>query len=184
MGGLLLPWMASRIGDARGGETLPAAELDPTTISALVAWYDFSLISTLWQDAARTSPITADAQAIAGVTDRSGSGNHLVEIGATQNPLYKTSIKNGRSVGRWDSSNDVLQLTSVITVVQFTIFIVATIPATGRTLFTNGVSGSNGYIQQTATGNRRMTMSGVANCTDDALTANFELWNWRHSTTG
>jgi hypothetical protein len=41
------------------------------------AWYDFTDMSTLFQDAARTIPVTAAGQTVAGVTDKSGRGLHL-----------------------------------------------------------------------------------------------------------
>jgi hypothetical protein len=55
-------------------------------------WYDPSDLSTLWQDSARTVPVTADGDPVWVMDDKSGSGNHLtMRFGASARPLYKTS---------------------------------------------------------------------------------------------
>lgn len=40
-------------------------------------WVDLNDFSTLWQDTARTTPVTAAGQTVRGITDKSGRGNHL-----------------------------------------------------------------------------------------------------------
>ncbi len=50
---------------------------DPRYYGTLKAWYKFDDLSTIWQDTGRTSPVTTLGQSIAGVTDKSGSNNHL-----------------------------------------------------------------------------------------------------------
>lgn len=103
-----------------GGAVAPFSPLD---ISGLVAWYDFSDITTLFTDAARTTAVTADGDVIGGVTDKSGVGSHAAQATLANKPLYKTGIQNGLSVGRGDAVNDNLDIS--ITLTNETIFVVS-----------------------------------------------------------
>lgn len=69
--------------------------IGPANVPA-VAWYDFGDTGTLFQDNARTIPVTTTGQGLLGVTDKSGSENHLNSNIGT--PLYLTGGMNGRSV--------------------------------------------------------------------------------------
>lgn len=99
----------------------------PTDISGLKAWYDFSVAaSNLWQNSARTTPISADGQGIQGVTDKSGQGKHLVVTTSSQAPQYKTAIINGKSIARFDGSSDVMYSTATLSAMStWTLFIAA-----------------------------------------------------------
>jgi len=55
------------------------------------AWYDPSDLSTMFQDAAGTTPVTADGQPVGLILDKSGRGNHAIQATAAKRPLYKTS---------------------------------------------------------------------------------------------
>lgn len=54
------------------------------------AWYDPSDLTTLFQDAAGTMPVTADGQPVGKILDKSGRGNHATQSTAASRPLYKT----------------------------------------------------------------------------------------------
>lgn len=51
-------------------------------------WYDPSDITTLFQDAAGTTPVTATGQPVGRVVDKSGRGNHLTQSTAAARPIY------------------------------------------------------------------------------------------------
>lgn len=53
------------------------------------AWYDLSDRSTLFQDSAGTTPVTAVGDPIGRVLDKSGSGNHLIQGTAPSRPLWQ-----------------------------------------------------------------------------------------------
>ena len=50
-------------------------------------WYDVSDMSTLFQDAAGTVPVTAVGQPVGRVLDKSGRGNHATQTTATSRPV-------------------------------------------------------------------------------------------------
>ncbi len=97
----------------------------PKSIPSLAAWWDFADVASLWKDTARTSPVTADADIILGVTDKSGVANHLSV--AVNGPAYKVNIQNGKSVARFDGVNDILSAadaTSIELDTNSTVFVV------------------------------------------------------------
>lgn len=68
---------------------------------------DLESDGVLWQDNARTTPVTADAQAI-GAWDDLLSGLSYIQATAGLRPLYKINQQNGKPSVRFDGSNDVL----------------------------------------------------------------------------
>ncbi len=64
---------------------------NPASIPGLSAWYDPSDISTLFQDAAMTVPVTGDGQPVGAMRDKSGLGYHMLQPAASQRPIYRTA---------------------------------------------------------------------------------------------
>lgn len=92
--------MAFRIGKYApyGSQTNYGIEIStPLAIPNCGLWFDFNDISTLFQDTARTTPVTTNGQNIAGITDKSGSGNH-VTTASTLKPTYNTGGVLGKCI--------------------------------------------------------------------------------------
>lgn len=53
-------------------------------------WYDPSDLSTLFQDSAGTTPVTAVEQPVGKTLDKSGRGNHMSQATSTARPLTKS----------------------------------------------------------------------------------------------
>jgi hypothetical protein len=54
------------------------------------AWYDPSDLSTLFQDSAGTTPVTADGDPVGLMLDKSGNGNHASQSVSASRPVYRT----------------------------------------------------------------------------------------------
>lgn len=76
-------------------------------------WYDPSDLSTLFQDAAGTTPVTAAGQSVGLVLDKSGRGNHATQSTSLSRPTYQVD-SNGRGYLLFDGSDDFL-ITPTIT---------------------------------------------------------------------
>ena len=70
-------------------------------------WYDFGDISTLFQDTAGTTPVTAAGQSVARINDKSGRGNHATQSTSLSRPTYQLD-SNGRGYPSFDGSDDFL----------------------------------------------------------------------------
>ncbi len=98
----------------RRGESMnPLGGFMPTDIAGLQLWLDFSDITTLFLDAAKTMPVTADGDVIGAVEDKSGNGNDATQATTANKPLHKTAIQNSLSIGRFDGVNDILVTPSI-----------------------------------------------------------------------
>ena len=80
----------------------------PTDIAGLKLWIDFSDITTLYTDSAKTTPVTSDDDVIGAAEDKSGEGNDATQATTANKPLYKTGIQNGLSAGLGDDTDDFL----------------------------------------------------------------------------
>ena len=90
---------------------LPQGALTPTNTLLFGSgeqgvWYDPSDMSTLFQDAAGTTPITAVEQLVGRILDKSGRGNHATQSTTTKRPVYSRRVNqmpssSGVGVAPW-----------------------------------------------------------------------------------
>jgi len=66
------------------------AAFDPLTATPMGLW-DIRVLSSLWQDAAGTIPVTADGDPVGRVDDLSGSGDYLYQTTAASRPTFHTA---------------------------------------------------------------------------------------------
>jgi hypothetical protein len=118
----------------------PSTGFDPRTIADLLAWYDFSVASTVAANSDGTGAVSNNG-AISYVADRSGNGNHATNTGAAgTKPTYLTSAQNGLNLASWDGGDVLTASASNRTVAAQTVIVV------GR--MDTGVAGSARLISQ------------------------------------
>lgn len=155
----------------------PLSAFTPTGIAGLKMWVDFSDATKLFQDAARTIPIGADGNAIGGVADKSGTGNHPSQAVAGNRPIYKTGIQNGRSIARFTGGSSHFLAVSPAALQALTI--VAAYKPTSMAAYSYlygkmGGGGNRGYVAGFATtGELQLTsyIGGAAKITTSAAGA-------------
>ena len=72
-------------------EVVQSGEFSPASLFAGGtdgAWFDPSDLSTLFQDSAGTTPVTASGQPVGKMLDKSGNGNHATQAIAAARPIY------------------------------------------------------------------------------------------------
>jgi hypothetical protein len=84
------------------------ASFDPATLFAggeAGAWYDPSDLSTMFQDTAGATPVTAVGQSVARINDKSGRGNHATQATEASRPILRQD-GSGKYYLEFDGSND------------------------------------------------------------------------------
>lgn len=76
------------------------------------AWYDPSDFSTMFQDSAGTTPVTAVGQPVGRILDKSGRGNHASQSTAAARPVLQQD-GNGKYYLAFDGVDDKLLSTSI-----------------------------------------------------------------------
>lgn len=66
-----------------------AASFTPASLPSIYAYYDATDLSTLWQDAARTTPVTTAGDPVRVIDDLSGNGHHIIAPSDAARGLYQ-----------------------------------------------------------------------------------------------
>lgn len=114
----------------------------PSLLSVMKLWLKAD--GSLYQDSARTTPVTANDDPVGSWTDESGNGNHVSQATAANKPLFKTGIVNGKPTVRFDGTNDFMTRTFGAALTQpNTIFVVHSYSGNANNYVYDGVDGSN-----------------------------------------
>lgn len=117
--------------------TLSVAVFTPLALTPAL-YVDVGL-STKWQDSARTTPVTADADPLGSLDDLSGGGRHAKQATAGDREVYKTSIINSLPVMR-NAGDKFLRVTDDAALSPTTAFTLAVVIKTGT------LAANNNYI--------------------------------------
>lgn len=78
----------------------------------LGGWWDPSDFSTMWQDSARTTPVTAAGQPVGAINDKSGRNNHFTQATAASRPTLQQD-GSGKWYLNFDGSDDGMATASI-----------------------------------------------------------------------
>ena len=89
-----------------------SAAWTPADLASLTAWYDPSDLSTMFQDAAGTTPVTAAGQPVGLILDKSGNGHHASQTTSTARPLFQID-GSGKHYLAFDGVDDYLSTAAI-----------------------------------------------------------------------
>lgn len=142
-------------GDVLEPDTTPYSPLELFTAGEQGVWYDPSDLSTLFQDASMTIPVTANGDPIGAMIDKSGNGNHAIQPVAAARPTYYTD-----GVLHWinyDGVDDWL-ITPYIPSSNWTSIIAVRVLRLAGFLFDSSYNSMNNYL---ASSNNKVSVFGA-----------------------
>lgn len=80
---------------------------NPLTLSPDV-WYDAEDLTTLFQDSAGTTPVSANNHSVGLWQDKSGNARHVIQATSGKRPLYKSTLYNSKPYVKGDGVDDIL----------------------------------------------------------------------------
>lgn len=134
--------------------------LNPASIANLQVWLDASSVAGMRQLSDGTTTVSADADPVGYWPDLSGNGYHATQSTTNNRPTYRTNVQNGRSVLRWDGTNDSYRIASLPLDATISMFVVAQF----NTASAAGDATGNLFIEHSANTNNN---SGVIFCGSD-----------------
>jgi hypothetical protein len=94
------------------------------TLTGMDRWMDAHNLSTLFQDSAGTTPVTANNDPVGRWNDANGSAKRWDQAGAGNRPLYKTNILNGKAGVKFDGTDDFMTVVTSFSANLLTVFAV------------------------------------------------------------
>lgn len=76
-------------------------------------WYDPNDLSTMYQDAGGTVPVTAAGQPVGLMKDKSGRNNHAFQTTSASRPILRQNAETGANYLEFDGSDDFLQTSNI-----------------------------------------------------------------------
>lgn len=76
-------------------------------------WYDPNDLSTMFQDAAGTVPVTGVGQPVGLIRDKSGRNNHAHQTTSASRPILRQNAVTGANYLEFDGSDDFLQTNNI-----------------------------------------------------------------------
>ncbi len=121
----------------------------PTDISNCSFWVDASDISSLKQDSAGTTAVTASGQTVAYWADKSGANQHVINAGGSSVcPTYVLNRQNGKPVLSFDGGDSLLSAADRTTTAPATVIVACrdrgTISTVAGVLTTGNSTGGEG----------------------------------------
>lgn len=96
-------------------------EWTPASIPNLFGWWDASDLTTLFQDSAGTTPVTANADPVGRMSDKSGNNRHMIQPTSGARPTYVSATKGVVGDG---SADFLLSIFTAVTLTAQTTFLV------------------------------------------------------------
>lgn len=84
----------------------------PADLASLGVWFDPSDLSTMFQDSAGTTPVTAAGQPVGLILDKSGNGYHASQATSTARPLFQID-GSGKHYLAFDGVDDYLSTSAI-----------------------------------------------------------------------
>ena len=126
------------------------------------AWYDPSDMSTLFQDSAGTTPVTAVEQPVGRMLDKSGRGNHATQATAINRPVLSARVNLLTKTERFDDAA-VWATASNVTIAA----------NTTETLDPLGTNTADKIIEAATTASHRVLATGIAQAANTSYALTF-----------
>lgn len=159
-----------------------AAAFLPTDIAGLKVWLDASDIATLFQDSAKTTPVTADTDPVGAWADKSGNTNDVKQAVAGSRPAYRTNIRNGLPALLFDGTADFLKSVAFGAALTQpnTIFVVVYIPSTGGAVFlaiVDGIVSTNRHLMTRRNSSNQLRIDAGASLDSTETLDKWVVWS-------